>query len=66
MVGGGTGDVPMHKVKFNVNTEYAYLNNFKVLQSEFFPPVSIRAKITPQYPFIIVARELIESYRPPW
>jgi len=29
------GDVPMHKVKFNVNTEYAYLNNFKVLQNIF-------------------------------
>jgi RP/EB family microtubule-associated protein len=28
-------DVPMSKVKFNVNTEYQYLNNFKVLQSAF-------------------------------
>ncbi|KAF5095803.1 hypothetical protein D0Z03_001748 [Geotrichum reessii] len=28
-------DVPMGKVKFNVNTEYQYLNNFKVLQSAF-------------------------------
>jgi hypothetical protein len=27
-------DVPMSKVKFNVNTEYAYIQNFKVLQSE--------------------------------
>ena len=26
-------DVPMSKVKFNVNTEYLYLQNFKVLQS---------------------------------
>ena len=26
-------DVPMSKVKFNVNTEYAYIQNFKVLQS---------------------------------
>lgn len=26
-------DVPMAKVKFNVNTEYAYIQNFKVLQS---------------------------------
>jgi hypothetical protein len=25
-------DVPMARVKFNVNTEYAYLQNFKVLQ----------------------------------
>lgn len=27
-------DVPMSKVKFNVNTEYAYIQNFKVLQSK--------------------------------
>ncbi|KAJ5540015.1 hypothetical protein N7513_008347 [Penicillium frequentans] len=26
-------DVPMSRVKFNVNTEYAYLQNFKVLQN---------------------------------
>jgi len=29
------GDIPMHKLKFNVNTEYAYLNNFKVVQNVF-------------------------------
>ncbi|KAF5015061.1 hypothetical protein F66182_13739 [Fusarium sp. NRRL 66182] len=28
-------DVTMNRVKFNVNTEYAYLQNFKVLQSTF-------------------------------
>ncbi|KIM95044.1 hypothetical protein OIDMADRAFT_172116 [Oidiodendron maius Zn] len=28
-------DVPMSRVKFNVNTEYAYLQNFKVLQNCF-------------------------------
>ncbi|KAJ9151986.1 Microtubule associated protein [Pleurostoma richardsiae] len=28
-------DVPMSKVKFNVNTEYAYIQNFKVLQNTF-------------------------------
>ncbi|KAJ5988878.1 hypothetical protein N7481_004088 [Penicillium waksmanii] len=28
-------DVPMSRVKFNVNTEYAYLQNFKVLQNIF-------------------------------
>lgn len=28
-----TVDVPMSRVKFNVNTEYAYLQNFKILQS---------------------------------
>jgi hypothetical protein len=27
-------DVPMGRVKFNVNTEYAYIQNFKILQSE--------------------------------
>jgi RP/EB family microtubule-associated protein len=26
-------DVPMSRVKFNVNSEYAYIQNFKVLQS---------------------------------
>jgi hypothetical protein len=26
-------DVPMARVKFNANTEYAYLQNFKILQS---------------------------------
>jgi microtubule-associated protein, RP/EB family len=25
----------MQRVKFNVNTEYAYLQNFKILQSTF-------------------------------
>ncbi|PMD20273.1 hypothetical protein NA56DRAFT_646418 [Hyaloscypha hepaticicola] len=28
-------DVPMARVKFNVNTEYAYLQNFKILQGCF-------------------------------
>ncbi|KAK3357765.1 calponin homology domain-containing protein [Lasiosphaeria hispida] len=28
-------DVPMSRVKFNVNTEYAYIQNFKVLQNCF-------------------------------
>ncbi|EED19973.1 microtubule associated protein EB1, putative [Talaromyces stipitatus ATCC 10500] len=28
-------DVTMNRVKFNVNTEYAYLQNFKVLQNTF-------------------------------
>jgi hypothetical protein len=27
-------DIPMSRVKFNVNTEYAYLQNFKILQSK--------------------------------
>lgn len=28
----------MSRVKFNVNSEYAYIQNFKVLQSEPPPP----------------------------
>lgn len=28
-----TVDIPMARVKFNVNTEYAYIQNFKILQS---------------------------------
>jgi len=26
-------DIPMSRVKFNVNSEYAYVQNFKILQS---------------------------------
>ncbi|KAJ4373428.1 microtubule integrity protein mal3 [Neurospora sp. IMI 360204] len=29
------GDVPMSRVKFNVTSEYAYIQNFKVLQNTF-------------------------------
>lgn len=32
-----TEDLPMSRVKFNVNTEYAYLQNFKILQSKRHP-----------------------------
>jgi len=32
-------DVPMSRVKFNVNSEYAYIQNFKVLQSTSPRPV---------------------------
>ncbi|KAI1610205.1 calponin homology domain-containing protein [Exophiala viscosa] len=28
-------DMPMSRVKFNVNTEYAYIQNFKILQNTF-------------------------------
>ncbi|KAF2101874.1 hypothetical protein NA57DRAFT_64539 [Rhizodiscina lignyota] len=28
-------DIPMSRVKFNVNTEYAYIQNFKILQNAF-------------------------------
>lgn len=30
----------MSRVKFNVNSEYAYIQNFKVLQSQFFPTLA--------------------------
>lgn len=30
-------DIPMSRVKFNVNTEYSYLQNFKILQSMLSP-----------------------------
>jgi hypothetical protein len=33
-------DVPMSRVKFNVNTEYAYIQNFKILQSKWILPCS--------------------------
>lgn len=29
----------MSRVKFNVNTEYAYLQNFKILQSRYLPHI---------------------------
>ncbi|KAI9770122.1 MAG: hypothetical protein M1840_003572 [Geoglossum simile] len=35
MFGFNTVDVPMARVKFNVSTEYAYLQNFKILQNCF-------------------------------
>ena len=44
-------DVPMSKVKFNVNTEYAYIQNMKILQSmskNFF--VSCESKCLRQTP----------------
>ena len=40
-------DVPMSRVKFNVNSEYAYIQNFKVLQSKRnCPPLQ---SLTPLY-----------------
>lgn len=40
-----TVDVPMSRVKFNVNTEYAYLQNFKVLQSTSRQSVTVTEPI---------------------
>ncbi|KAK9418326.1 putative Microtubule associated protein [Seiridium cardinale] len=43
-------DVPMSRVKFNVNSEYAYITNFKVLQGTFLKhkvdkPVPVEALV---------------------
>ena len=35
-------DIPMSRVKFNVNGEYAYIQNFKVLQSKQSQPTRLR------------------------
>ena len=35
-------DLPMSRVKFNANTEYQYVQNFKILQSTWWGPVYIR------------------------
>lgn len=29
------GDVPLHKVKFDANQEFMYIQNFKILQLSF-------------------------------
>ena len=34
----------MGRVKFNVNTEYAYVNNFKILQSTPLAPSAIASR----------------------
>ncbi len=47
-------DVPMARVKFNVNTEYAYLQNFKILQS---------ATPVPLHPYISTLRLTLRAYR---
>ena len=36
----------MAKVKFNVNTEYMYLQNFKVLQSAIPPLASLSSDLS--------------------
>ncbi|EXJ85457.1 RP/EB family microtubule-associated protein [Capronia coronata CBS 617.96] len=35
LIDDGAVDIPMSRVKFNVNTEYAYIQNFKILQNCF-------------------------------
>lgn len=34
----------MHRVKFNVNTEYGYINNMKVLQSKLWPKSRLQSQ----------------------
>ena len=36
----------MSRVKFNVNTEYAYLQNFKILQSMYLQILPCRVSLT--------------------
>lgn len=52
-------DVPMSKVKFNVTAEYAYIQNFKVLQSTAFFLPSLAFDLPPQ------AAHAITNGRPP-
>jgi hypothetical protein len=40
-------DIPMSRVKFNVNTEYAYLQNFKILQSKEYLFEALRYGLIP-------------------
>jgi len=54
----------MQKVKFNVNTEYAYLQNFKILTCTVLPNPSA---FFPTYflPFGLVKKSLtLESFSP--
>jgi len=39
-------DLPMSRVKFNVNTEYAYLQNFKILQSSYSSSPALMPTLT--------------------
>lgn len=52
-------DLPMSRVKFNVNSEYAYLQNFKILQSECFTRLAVLPSSTIQsYGFL---EDLLET-----
>lgn len=42
----------MQRVKFNVNTEYAYIQNFKVLQSQYFLPSTDTTRRIPSSPYL--------------
>jgi hypothetical protein len=41
-------DLPMSRVKFNVNSEYAYLQNFKILQSKSFADLATSSLLLPK------------------
>ncbi|CAJ2506631.1 Uu.00g078170.m01.CDS01 [Anthostomella pinea] len=66
-------DVPMSRVKFNVNTEYAYIQNFKVLQNTFTKhqvdkpiPVSalVKCKMQDNLEFLQWVKRFWDQYYP--
>ncbi|KAI9833515.1 MAG: Microtubule-associated protein RP/EB member 1 [Phylliscum demangeonii] len=66
-------DIPMSRVKFNVNTEYAYIQNFKILQSAFarhqidrLVPVEqlVKCKMQDNLEFLQWAKRFWDQYFP--
>ncbi|KAI1326696.1 microtubule associated protein [Xylariaceae sp. FL0255] len=66
-------DVPMSRVKFNVNSEYAYIQNFKVLQNTFHKhqvdkPIPVEAlakcKMQDNLEFLQWAKRFWDQYYP--
>lgn len=66
-------DVPMARVKFNANTEYAYLQNFKILQNTFAKhhvdkpvPVQqlVKCKMQDNLEFLQFAKKYWDQYFP--
>lgn len=66
-------DVPMARVKFNVNSEYAYIQNFKILQNTFAKhqvdkpiPVAalVKCKMQDNLEFLQWAKRFWDQYYP--
>ncbi|MCJ1289337.1 hypothetical protein MMC34_000869 [Xylographa carneopallida] len=58
-------DVPMARVKFNVNTEYAYLQNFKILQKRSVPVEAlIKCKMQDNLEFLQWTKRFWDQYYP--
>ncbi|KAH8668527.1 microtubule-associated protein RP/EB family member 1 [Xylariales sp. PMI_506] len=66
-------DIPMSRVKFNVNTEYAYLQNFKILQNAFHKhqvdkmvPIEalVKCKMQDNLEFLQWAKRFWDQYYP--